>query len=47
MANICSFSMCVKGTHDDIKKFYNAMTQNGNIYMGRGAEAEIQYENEE
>ena len=47
MANICDFSMCVKGTHDDIEKFYNAMTQNGNIYMGRGADAEIQYENEE
>lgn len=47
MANICDFSMCVKGTHDDIEKFYNAMTQNGNIYMGRGADAEIQYEDEE
>ena len=47
MAKICSFSMCVKGTHDDIEKFYNAMTQNGNIYMGRGVDAEIQYEDEE
>lgn len=47
MANICSFSMCVKGKHDDIESFYNAMSQNGNIYMGRGAEADIQYEDEE
>ena len=47
MANICDFSMCVKGAHDDIEKFYNAITQNGNIYMGRGADAEIQYEDEE
>lgn len=46
MANICDFSMCVKGAHDDIEKFYNAMSQNGNIYMGRGADAEIRYENE-
>ena len=47
MANICSFSMCVKGTHENIEKFYNAMCQDGNIYMGRGADAEIQYEDEE
>lgn len=47
MANICGFSMCVKGNHQDIESFYNAMSQNGNIYMGRGAEAEIQYEDEE
>ena len=47
MANICSFSMCVKGNKDDIQKFYNAMTQNGNVYMGRGADANIQYEDEE
>ena len=47
MANICSFSMCVKGQHKDIESFYNAMSQNGNIYMGRGAEAEIRYEDEE
>ena len=44
MANICSFSMLVKGRHDDIEKFYNAMSQDGPIYMGRGAEAEIDYE---
>jgi hypothetical protein len=36
--------MMVKGKHDDIAKFYNAMSQNGNIYMGRGAEAEIDYD---
>ena len=47
MANICSFSMCVKGNKDDIQKFYNAMTQNGKVYMGRGADANIQYEDEE
>lgn len=47
MANICSFSMCVNGNHNDIESFYNAMLQKGNIYMGRGADAEIQYEDEE
>lgn len=47
MANICSFSMCVKGKHEDIESFYNAMFQKGNIYMGRGADADINYEDEE
>ena len=46
MANICSFKMMVKGEHENIAKFYNAMSQNGNIYMGRGAEAEIYYKDE-
>ena len=47
MANICSFSMCVKGKHSDIENFYNAMSQKGNIYMGRGADAEINYDEDE
>lgn len=47
MANICSFSMYVKGNRDDIEKFYNAMSQNGTIYMGRGADAEIKYDDDE
>lgn len=46
MANICNFSMLVVGKHEDIEKFYDAMSQNGNIYMGRGAEAEIEYEDD-
>ena len=46
MANICGFSMQVNGTHENIEKFYNAMSQNGNIYMGRGAEAEIHYDDD-
>ena len=44
MANLCSFSMLVKGKHDDIAKFYDAMRQNGHIWMGRGADAEIDYD---
>lgn len=47
MANICGFSMCIRGKHEDIEAFYNAMTQNGNIYMGRGADADIKYEDED
>ena len=44
MANICDFSMYVKGNKEDIKRFYNALVQEDNLYMGRGAEAEIQYD---
>lgn len=47
MANICDFSMKVRGKHEDIEKFYNAMMQKGNIYMGRGADAEINYDDED
>lgn len=47
MANLCSFSMKVRGEHDNIEKFYNAMMQDGNIYMGRGADAEINYNDED
>jgi len=47
MANICDFSMRVRGQKEDIEKFYNAMSQKGNVFMGRGAEAEIQYEDED
>lgn len=46
MANICDFVMRVRGAHDNIEKFYNAMSQNGKIYMGRGASAEINYEDD-
>lgn len=41
MANICSFSMYVRGKSEDIQSFYDAMRQNGNIYMGRGADAQL------
>lgn len=47
MANICSFSMYVKGNAEDIVSFYNAMCQNGNVYMGRGAEAELNLDAED
>lgn len=47
MANICDFDMRVRGRHENIEKFYNAMAQNGNVCMGRGAEAEINYEDDD
>ena len=47
MANICSFSMMVRGKHEDIEAFYNAMQQKGNIFMGRGGDAEINYDDDD
>ncbi len=47
MANICDFDMRVRGSHDNIEKFYNAMCQNGNIIMGRGADAELIYDDDD
>lgn len=44
MANMCDFVMRVRGKRENIEEFYNALIQNGKIYMGRGAEAEINYE---
>ena len=43
MANMCNFVMRVRGKRENIEKFYNSMNQQGNIYMGRGAEASIDY----
>ncbi|MBQ8248101.1 MAG: hypothetical protein IJZ42_13315 [Lachnospiraceae bacterium] len=37
MANICNFSIKVKGTPENIEHFYNALTQTGDTWMGRGA----------
>lgn len=47
MANICSFQMCVRGNHSNIEKFYDALSQKGKIWMGRGAEAELKFESED
>lgn len=46
MANLCSFLMRVRGSMGDIEQFYNAMMQNGTIYMGRGAEASLDWEDD-
>ena len=47
MANICNFSMYVRGKSEDIQRFYDAMCQNGNVYMGRGADAELIMEDDD
>lgn len=39
--------MLVRGNHNDIESFYNAMSQKGNIYMGRGAEATLEFEDDD
>lgn len=44
MANMCLFRMMVKGKKNNVEAFYNAMRQKGNTWMGRGASAEIEYE---
>lgn len=46
MANTCDFSMKVIGEKASIKQFYNALIQNGNLWIGRGADCEIIYEDE-
>ena len=37
MANICNFSMIVKGKKENIKQFIDMMEQKGTVWMGRGA----------
>ena len=47
MANICSFSMKVKGNKEDIIQFYRALNQKGKIWMGRGAETDLGFNDDE
>ena len=44
MANICSFLMKVRGNKEDIIQFHKALTQEGKIWMGRGADADLTFE---
>lgn len=37
MANICNFSMVVKGKRENIEQFMDMMEQKGTVWMGRGA----------
>lgn len=43
MADIREFIMQVEGKAEDIAQFYAALTQSGDIYIGRGALADINY----
>jgi hypothetical protein len=42
MANICSFSMMVRGKKESIETFKKMMNQTGTVYMGRGAEIDFE-----
>lgn len=42
MANLCSFEMKVVGKKENIEHFYNALIQEDNIWIGRGADATIE-----
>lgn len=44
MANICDFLMKVRGNKEDIIQFHKALNQNGKIWMGRGAETDLTFE---
>ena len=44
MANLCSFLMKVRGNKEDIIQFHKALNQEGKIWMGRGAETDLVFE---
>lgn len=44
MANMCDFYMCVKGERENIEDFFQALIQEGNVWIGRGADAGIAFE---
>lgn len=46
MANICSFEMKVKGKKEDIEQFCKAMTYEGKIRIGGGAEFQVSFEDD-
>ena len=47
MANMCDFEMRVAGRRVDIAAFFDAMEQRGKYIMGRGASADIYYDDDE
>lgn len=44
MANLCSFLMKARGNKGDIEQFHKALNQEGKIWMGRGAETDLTFE---
>lgn len=40
---MASFTIKIKGTKKNISKFFSALTHEGDVRMGRGAEADICY----
>lgn len=47
MANMCSFLMKVRGKKENIEQFHKALTQDGKVWMGRGAESDLQFEDDD
>ena len=45
MANLCSFEMIAIGTKENMKKFIDALSQEGPIWMGRGAAVYVNDDN--
>lgn len=46
MANICSFVMKARGSKENVEQFHKAMRQEGNIWMGRGADVDLTFEDD-
>lgn len=46
MANICNFSMLIKGSKEGREKFIDALEHRGQIYMGRGASVDEKEEDD-
>lgn len=44
MANICSLLIKARGNKEDIEQFHKALNQDGKIWMGRGAETDLTFE---
>ena len=44
MANLCDFDMRIQGKKGNIRKFCDALQQNGNTWIGRGSEGVISYD---
>ena len=44
MANICNLLIKVRGNKEDIIKFHKALNQEGEVWMGRGAETDLTFE---
>lgn len=44
MANFCDFTMKIHGKAENLQEFYKALSQDGDIWMGHGADAEIEFE---
>ena len=47
MANLCDIDMHARGTRKHLEQFIDALTQKDNIWIGRGAEVNVSYNDDE